>query len=907
MHHSRCRQASRPFPPSRRAVWLTAAVFAVFVAAPLMRAFEQEPPKDLSAAAALDQKVIAEVKSGNQIIPNLTYLSDVIGPRLTGSDNLKRANDWTAEKMKAYGLESVHLEGWTIPVGWERGTATARLLEPSNGRTITLAAAGWSPGTKGKVEGDVVAIKARTAADLAAYKGKLKGAIVLRGDPATVRPVTDTSNPLGRPQPGEGGRPAEGGGLASGDFSQPRFEQTQALNREMAEFLRSEGAVAELRDSGKPHGLLNMTGGWRGTDRADAPEPLPQLFVVHEHYAMLHRLATRKAEEGAPPPRTRIELEVSNKFVPGPVKVSNTVGEIKGSEKPDEFVVVGAHLDSWDLGQGTTDNGTGTCVVLESARVLAKMAKEGQRPKRTIRFILFTGEEQGLHGSRAYVRDHKDELPRISMALVHDTGTGKVTGLGLQGREAIKPVLDPELLGLAELGFKGTNLRRMGGSDHASFDGAGVPGFAVQQDMPEYRLTHHSQSDTLDKANEAELIQGTQVMAVTALRVANMPQLLPRTKAQSPRPERLLVYVGTYTSGKEGGSKGIYRLEMEMATGKLSKLELAATAVNPTFLAIDANRRGPAYFYAVSETNTTDGKKTGAVASYSLDRRTGNLTLLNQQMSKGAGPCHLIVDADGKHVLAANYGGGSACVLPIGEDGKLGEATGFVQHTGSSGVNKQRQEAPHAHSINLDEANRYAFVADLGQDKVLVYKYDSAKGTLTPNDPPAAELPPGSGPRHFAFSPDGKYAYVNGELDSTVTAFSYDARRGVLTKVGTVSTLPKDFKGNNTTAEVVVHPSGKFVYCSNRGHDSIAIFTVDEKTGALTAAGHQSTKGKTPRNFAVDAWGSYLLAANQDSNSIFVFGIDPKTGELKPTDNTVEVPSPVCIRMLAVGGGRGAP
>jgi Zn-dependent M28 family amino/carboxypeptidase len=235
---------------------------------------------------------------------------------------------------------------------------------------------------------------------------------------------------------------------------------------------------------------------------------------------LLYRLATRPE-----PAKTRIEIELTNKIIPGPITVYNTVGEIKGSDKPDEFVILGAHLDSWDLAQGTTDNGT--CVVLEAARILAK---SGVKPQRTIRFVLFTGEEQGMYGSKAYVQKHKEEMAKISLCLVHDTGTGKVTGIGTQGRAAVKPVLEAELASLKDLGFKEVNTRSMGGSDHQSFEAAGVPGFAVQQDLSEYRLTHHSQSDTLDKAKEADLIQGAQVLAVTALRVANMPELLPRTK-----------------------------------------------------------------------------------------------------------------------------------------------------------------------------------------------------------------------------------------------------------------------------------------------------------------------------------------------------------------------------------------
>ncbi len=491
-------------------------------------------------ATVVDRKLIEEVKAHAEVMANLTHLSDVIGPRLTGSANLKRANEWAAEKMRAYGLSNVRLEPWTIPQGWERGTATARIVEPENGRSLTVAAAGWAPGTKGKVVGDVVVLKASNRDELNAYKGKLKDAVVLRGAPVTVRPVTEMGSPIGlggggprKPaadragdKPGEPGkdRPAfRGGG---------QFGERMAFLQEMGDFLRKEGVAAILTDAGKPHGLLTMGGRWRGTDRGAAAteqEPIPTLFVAHEHYALLHRLATRPA-----PAKTRLEVEVSNTFVPGPVTVYNTVGEVRGSEKPDEVVVVGAHLDSWDLGQGTTDNGTGSCVVLETARALVK---SGVRPKRTVRFCLFTGEEQGLFGSKAYVQAHKDELPKTTAALVHDTGTGKVVGVSLSGRPALKPIMEAELATLKELGVKDVTPGGLfGGSDHASFEQGGVPGFLFVQDPAEYRLTHHSQSDTLDKAREPDLIQGAQVMAVAAVRIANLPSLLPRDKPKSDRP-----------------------------------------------------------------------------------------------------------------------------------------------------------------------------------------------------------------------------------------------------------------------------------------------------------------------------------------------------------------------------------
>jgi hypothetical protein len=477
----------------------------------------QAADTESAEALELDKKLVAEAKNGSEIMTNLGYLSDMIGPRLTGSAALKRANEWAANKMRAYGLTEVHQETWEVPVGWERGTASARILEPDNGRTLVLASQGWSPGTNGKIQADVMVVTAKNTEELTAYKGKVKGAVVLLGAPSRVRSLTQPAEPRRTP-PAAGTPPTD-----PTDPQRRRFVSgMMTFRRELMEFLRTEGAAAIFLDAGKPQGLLTTTGGWRGQDRASGADPIPALYVAHEHYSLLHRLATRPA-----PARTRIELEVTNKFIPGPIAVYNTMGELRGSEKPDEFVILGAHLDSWDLAQGTTDNGTGSCVVLEAARMLAK---SGIRPRRTIRFVLFTGEEQGLHGSKAYVKQHKDELPRISMCLVHDTGTGKVTGLGLQGRKSIQPILEGELAALKDLGVTDINLRGMGGSDHASFEQAGVPGFAVQQDMSEYFLSHHSQSDTLDKAHEADLVQGAQVMAVAARRVADLPLLLPRDK-----------------------------------------------------------------------------------------------------------------------------------------------------------------------------------------------------------------------------------------------------------------------------------------------------------------------------------------------------------------------------------------
>jgi 6-phosphogluconolactonase len=354
------------------------------------------------------------------------------------------------------------------------------------------------------------------------------------------------------------------------------------------------------------------------------------------------------------------------------------------------------------------------------------------------------------------------------------------------------------------------------------------------------------------------------------------------------------IYVGTYTNAKSG-SKGIYRFDFDPATGKLSNRTLAAEARNPSFLAIHPSKQ---YLYAVGEYGTFEGKPTGGVTAFRIDPATGQLTELNARPSGGAGPCHVTVDKAGKNVLVANYGGGSASVLQVADDGKLVGPTATVQHAGK-GTNPRRQEGPHAHSANLDAANKYAFIADLGLDQVKVYRLDGASGKITPNDPPAFATAPGAGPRHFAFHPDGKRAYVINELDMTLTACDYDPARGVLTKRQTVSTLPAGATGTNfSTAEVVVHPSGKFVYGSNRGHNTIAAFAIDPTSGELKSVGHQGEGVKTPRNFNIDPSGNWLIVANQDGNSLVVFRIDQQTGALSPTGERAEVGAPVCVKFM---------
>jgi 6-phosphogluconolactonase len=366
----------------------------------------------------------------------------------------------------------------------------------------------------------------------------------------------------------------------------------------------------------------------------------------------------------------------------------------------------------------------------------------------------------------------------------------------------------------------------------------------------------------------------------------------------------ILVYIGTYTCDVphgRGKAEGIYLGRYDPASGALTPLGLAARAVNPAFLALDPERR---YLYAVGEVGGADGQPHGIVSAFARDPATGALTLLDQQSSHGVGPCHVSVDRTGKLVLVANYRSGSVAALPIRDDGSLREATDVVQHHGSS-INPTRQEGPHAHSITPDPENRHALVADLGLDKVMIYRLDPARGKLSPADPPSIDLKPGAGPRHLDFHPSGRFLYVVDELDSTVSAFAYDAERGLANRTGegtspfqTISTLPDGFTGENWCADVHVHPSGRYLYASNRGHDSLAVFAIDQGTGRLRRLTTQSTGGQTPRNFAVDPAGRFLLAANQDSDTVVTFRLDEATGHLMPTGHVAASPTPVCIRFV---------
>ena len=352
----------------------------------------------------------------------------------------------------------------------------------------------------------------------------------------------------------------------------------------------------------------------------------------------------------------------------------------------------------------------------------------------------------------------------------------------------------------------------------------------------------------------------------------------------------LLMYVGSYTSG---ASKGIYLYRFNLSSGELVRLSVTE-AMDPSFLALSPNRR---VLYAVNEVEDFENKKSGAVSAFAIDQKTRELKLLNQKPSSGGAPCYVVVDRTGKFVLVANYVGGNVAVLPAGRDGGLNDATDVQQFRGSS--IDARQEGPHAHCIVLDHSNRFAYACDLGTDRIMIFRFDSRRGKLIPSKSPWVQLKPGAGPRHLTFDPGGKYAYVINELHATVTAFAHDRTSGNLNEVQTVSALPPGFAAANTSADIHISPDGRFLYCSNRGHDSIAAFKIDQRRGELTFIAHESTGGNTPRNFATDPTGAFLLVANQKSDNIVVFRRDRNTGKLSATGHVADVPSPVCLKFTS--------
>jgi len=396
-------------------------------------------------------------------------------------------------------------------------------------------------------------------------------------------------------------------------------------------------------------------------------------------------------------------------------------------------------------------------------------------------------------------------------------------------------------------------------------------------------------SSKLDKIDRRDFL-GTAGAALAATLIAGESRAFSFNKAVND----MLVYVGTYTSG---GAEGIYVLKLDLGSGELTKVATVKDVVEPSYLTTDGRNR---FLYAVNETNEFEGKPSGAVSAFSIEK-DGSLKFINKVPSFGASPCHVIVSANDKFVLVANYMGGNLVVFPVRPDGGLGQYVELKQDHGS-GPNKDRQEAAHAHSVYLDSKNKFALSADLGIDRVMIYKFDEATGKLTPNAIPFYSTKPGAGPRHLAFHPEGKFVYIINELDCTITGAAYDAKVGELKEIQTTTTLPSGFSGENTCAEIALSPNGKFLYASNRGHDSIASYSVDKTTGKLAYIEHVLTGGKTPRNFTIDPGGKYLLAANQNSGSIVVFNIDQSSGRLKASGKKIDIPAPVCLRIIPAPG-----
>lgn len=466
---------------------------------------------DTAGAGAL----IAQAMDHSEVMTNLQHLTDVIGPRLSGSAAMRRANDWTAERFRAYGL-SAALEPYTFGVTWRRGVATMRITSPFE-RAVTAHSWAWTAGTAGKpVAGPVMIADLTTPDSLAAYKSKVRGAWVLP------RPAFPLWNPDGPAMtPADSARYLEVARLrqqATADTSPAAVRARRQFAVDLPYVLKAAGALGTLVDGSKEHGLMTMSGS------PNRVSPLPNLVISHEDYALLERLA----RAGVTP---RLEAAVQNTLGKGPVQQWNTVADIRGSERPGQVVILGAHLDSWDLGTGTTDNGTGAMVVLEAARVIAQ---SGVAPRRTIRFILFSGEEQGLLGSRAYAAAHAADADSVQAVLVLDNGTGAITGQALQGRDDLERLWAELLEPVASLGADSIRSASKSGTDHLSFLPYGIPGFNFDQIGRGYNHTHHSQTDTFDKAVEGDLKQAAAVMAVTAVELANLPDLLPRGPRSAP-------------------------------------------------------------------------------------------------------------------------------------------------------------------------------------------------------------------------------------------------------------------------------------------------------------------------------------------------------------------------------------
>lgn len=356
------------------------------------------------------------------------------------------------------------------------------------------------------------------------------------------------------------------------------------------------------------------------------------------------------------------------------------------------------------------------------------------------------------------------------------------------------------------------------------------------------------------------------------------------------QPSKEIVYVGTYSLR---GSEGIYVFEFDRKAGTMKPIQSVSNAKSPSFLAIHPSGK---YLYSVNEAAQAGPSNAGAVSAYAIETATGKLSFLNGQSSLGNGPCHISIDQTGQTAFVSNYGGGNLTVLPIGADGKLGAATDSVQHAGS-GPNAKRQEKPHVHSATVSPDNRFVYVADLGTDKLHVYEADVKNSTVKPATTPFVSVKPGSGPRHFTVHPNGRFAYLVQELTSSVAVFSRDAKTGSLTIISeSVNTLPADFSGQNTSADIHIDPSGKFLYQTNRGRDAIAMFSIGSN-GKLTLLGDEPTRGKTPRNFMIDPKGEFIFVAHQDSDNVTLFRRNKTTGKLTYTGQSISVPAPVCVIM----------
>jgi carboxypeptidase Q len=455
--------------------------------------------------SATDKRILQEIQERNHLMENIEYLSDAIGSRLTGSEQLKTAEAWAANLARQYSLENVHLEGWKIAHSWQRGAAQAQIVKPVL-RTLTIASAGWSPSTNELVRGNVVYVAATKRDELQAYTGKLRNAIVIYAKPSGLMPQESPNGPhsgpdVQIPKPPERGVPSE----------------DEKFDKERRSFLKGEGVTEVLYDSGKHNALLSMS---NVADGYEFREALPTAMLTHEDYSLVWRLLQKGDVE--------IQIALTNSFSDAPVEVHNVVAEIRGAEKPDEVVILCAHLDSWDLGSGSTDDGTGVVSALEAMRAIKAV---GLRPKRTIRLVLFTGEEQGESGSREYVKQYRDEWPKISAVLDDDTGTSRILTLRLHQNYAARQTVDLTLAPMQDLGLTQPWMERYHGSDYASFNDVGVPGFSLignQTDL-DYDQTHHTQADTFDKVNKSAIIHHAQVLAGWAYNTAQLPEPLPRT------------------------------------------------------------------------------------------------------------------------------------------------------------------------------------------------------------------------------------------------------------------------------------------------------------------------------------------------------------------------------------------